>query len=82
MEEGKQGERERGREGEKEWWKEKVLQYLLKGWRKECNSNVLQFLPEAKFPCTLTGSDSTDKEGLNSGKALWYRPRWEEEWLD
>lgn len=31
---------------------------------------VLQILPEGKFSYTLTGSDFTDKEGLNSDRVL------------
>lgn len=48
---------------------------LKKDWRKEYNPNVLQILPEARFPLTLTGSDFTDKEGLNSDRVPSYHPR-------
>lgn len=49
--------------------RKKKKQHLIRDWREEYNPDVLQILPEAKFPCTLTGSDFTDKGGLNSD---WY----------
>lgn len=39
---------------------------MIRDWIKEYSPNVLQILPEAKLPCALTGSDSADKESLNS----------------
>ena len=37
---------------------------------KKHNPDVLQILPEAKVPYTLTGSGLTDKEGLSSDSTV------------
>lgn len=42
---------------------------------KKYSPNVLQILPEAKVPYTLTGSGFPDKEGRSSDSVVQWSPR-------